>query len=197
MRGIAIALVAVLTSPTFGLDLGAPMPMASHAMKDVDGRQWETGSVATTSGTLVIFMCVHCPWVQKWNQRIAELGELARQSGLGVIGVNSNDPARMTQDGPDGMRRQIEENGFNFPYVIDRGSVMARAYGAQRTPEAYLFDGRGMLVYRGTIDDNANDPAAVGDHFLRDAIGSVTAGRLPDPAETKALGCTIKMYPEG
>ncbi len=195
MRVIAIALVASLASPAWCLDLGAQMPMASHAMEDVDGRRWEPGSIAAPSGTLVIFMCVHCPWVQKWNRRIAELGELARQSGIGVIAVNANDPARMTQDGPEGMRRQIADNRITFPYVIDRGSVLARAYGAQRTPEAYLFDGTGALVYRGTIDDNANDPAAVGDHFLRDAIGSVAAGQTPDPAETKALGCTIKMYP--
>ncbi len=193
---LAVALAVALAGAASALDLGARVPAASHAMADVHGRPWTVEAVAGERGTLVMFICVHCPWVQRWNTRIAALAALAKRSGIGVIALNANDPSRMTQDGADGMRRQIEANAFEFPYVIDAGSVLARAYGAQRTPEAFLFDASGALAYHGTIDDNANDPDEVGDHFLRDAIEAVAAGETPALAQTKALGCTIKMYPE-
>ncbi len=184
-------------APLAALDLGASIPLASHAMVDADGRKWSVGEVEGERGTLVIFICVHCPWVQKWNDRIGDLGRAARSAGIGVIAVNANDARKVPQDGPAGMRRQRDEHRFEFPYVIDAGSVLARAYGAQRTPEVYLFDAAGVLAYRGTIDDNADDAAAVEQHFLRDAIAAVAAGKPADPSETKAFGCTIKMYPEG
>ncbi len=196
MRTIALALVLAMATPLSALELGAQIPYASHSMVDVDARRWTVGQVSAERGTLVLFICVHCPWVKRWNGRIAALGAFAKSSGIGVIALNSNDPRRMTQDGVDGMRQQIEAHGFEFPYVVDSGSVMARGFGAQRTPEAYLFDAAGALVYHGTVDDNAADPDAVGTHFLRDAIVSVALGKRPALAETKALGCTIKLYPE-
>lgn len=199
MKPVAVSLVLLLlaSSPAAAINLGAPMPLAAHAMADVDGRRWSVGEVRGQRGTLVLFICVHCPWVQKWNQRIGDLGRQAREAGIGVIAVNANDPARVPQDGAGGMRRQSEANGFEFPYVIDSGSTLTRAYGAQRTPEVYLFDAAGELAYHGTIDDDADKPARVEQHFLRDAIAAVAAGKQPDPRESKALGCTIKMYPDG
>lgn len=195
-RFVFAALCLFAASPSAAVELGAPIPLVEHAMLDVDGKRWSVGEVRGQKGTLVIFMCVHCPWVQKWNARIADLGRVARAAGIGVIAVNANDPERVTQDGADGMRRQIAANGFEFPYVIDSGSTLTRAYGAQRTPEAFLFDATGALAYHGTVDDNADDAKRVEQHFLRDAIAAVTAGKQPDPRETKALGCNIKMYPE-
>jgi hypothetical protein len=197
VKRIATAVLLLFAvSPSAALELGAPIPLAEHAMADVGGRRWSVGEVCGERGTVVMFICVHCPWVQKWNARIADLGRRARAAGIGVIAVNANDPSRAPQDGPAGMRSQIDANGFDFPYVIDSGSTLTRAYGAQRTPEVYLFDAAGALAYHGTIDDDADDPKRVEQHFLRDAIAAVAASKQPDPRETKALGCTIKMYPE-
>lgn len=195
MKRIVIAVLCLFAvSPSAAVELGAPIPLAEHSMADVDGKRWSVGEVSGQKGTLVMFICVHCPWVQKWNARIGDLGRGARAAGIGVIAVNANDPKRVPQDGPDGMRRQIATNGFEFPYVIDNGSTLTRAYGAQRTPEVFLFDAKGALVYHGTVDDNADDVEDVEQHFLRDAIAAVAAGKQPDPRETKALGCNIKMY---
>lgn len=195
MIRLVVLATLVAAAPVSALDLGTPIPLASHAMPDVDGREWSVTAVSGERGTLVMFICVHCPWVQKWNSRIGALGRAAGEAGIGVIAVNSNDARRVPQDGPAGMKKQSAEHGFAFPYVIDRGSTLARAFGAQRTPEVYLFDAAGGLAYRGTIDDNADDERSVDEHFLRDAITAVAAGRRPEPASTKALGCTIKMNP--
>ena len=83
--------------------------------------------------------------------------------------------------------------GMRFPYVVDATSGIARAFGATRTPEAFLFDGRGRLVYHGAIDDNAHEPNAVQHHYLRDALEAVVAGRAIAEGETRFLGCTIKF----
>jgi hypothetical protein len=182
--------------PAAALDIGAPIPLPSHAVHDTEGASRTVQGVAGERGTLVLFICVHCPWVKRWSQRIAELGAFAEASGVGVIALNANDPGRVTQDGVEGMREQAKTQGFEFPYAVDAGSVLARAYGAQRTPEAFLFDAAGKLAYHGTIDDNAADPGAVTEHFLRDAIAALTLGQKPKITEAKALGCSIKFYPE-
>lgn len=193
---LLLALTMVAALPVAALDIGAPIPLPSHAVGDTEGTSRTVQGVAGERGTLVFFICVHCPWVKRWNQRISELGAFAKASGIGVIALNANDPGRVPQDGVQGMREQAKAQGFEFPYAVDTGSTLARAYGAQRTPEAFLFDAGGKLAYHGTIDDNAADPGAVSEHFLRDAIAAVTLGQKPAITEAKALGCSIKFYPE-
>jgi len=200
IRAIAAGLLlaafsTVLATAAPALELGASLPLATHPMVDPDGRRHSVGEVVGEKGTLVLFLCVHCPWVQSWSGRIAAIGEIAARKGIGVIALNSNDPSRVKLDGVAGMRRQIAEFYFPFPYVVDRGSTMARAFAAKRTPEAYLFGPAGHLAYRGTIDDDAYDSQGVESRFLLDAVRAVAAGKVPDPAQTKALGCAMKMYP--
>jgi hypothetical protein len=100
------------------------------------------------------------------------------------------------EDGFETMLQRAKERGFEFPYAIDSGSVLARAYGATRTPEAFLFDGAGKLVYHGTIDDNAQKPDDVKERYLKDALQALVDGKPIKTSETKSLGCTIKFYPE-
>ncbi len=191
--GVLLLLLAGASSSP-ALELGEAPPLPQHRMAVAGGGESSVAEVIGDRGTLVLFLCVHCPWVQKWSDRIAEIAQVAEQSGIGVLGVNSNDPGRVKQDGVEGMLRQIEQHRFQFPYAVDLGSQLARAYGAQRTPEAYLFDASKKLVYRGTIDDNAYSAGSVRQRFLLDAVRAVAAGETPDPQQTKALGCTMKMY---
>jgi peroxiredoxin len=90
------------------------------------------------------------------------------------------------------MRERSEEKGFNFPYLYDESQEIARAYGAERTPEIFLFDKGGTLRYHGTVDDNYDDPAAVKALYPRAALEAVLAGKEPSTAETTPVGCTIK-----
>jgi hypothetical protein len=93
------------------------------------------------------------------------------------------------------MQQRARERGFEFLYVVDATSNVARAFGATRTPEAFLFDAAGTLVYHGAIDDNAQDAAKVEKRFLKDALDALLAGREVAVKETKALGCSIKFRP--
>jgi hypothetical protein len=175
------------------LAIGAAIPMAKTGMMGVDGRSISIAQAGGKKGTLVIFMCHHCPWVKAWQDRIARIGNAAGKQGVGVIAINSNDPAAYPEDDLDGMKAQAKQLSLAFPYVVDATSDVARAFGATRTPEAYLFDASGKLVYHGTIDDNAHDEKSVSKPWLEQAVSAVAGGRAVPAAETKAFGCSIKF----
>jgi peroxiredoxin len=183
-----------LATAATALQLGANIPQREVKMRNVDGRELSIADVAGAKGTLVIFTCNHCPWVKAWETRIATLGNTYAQRGVGVIAINANDPSAYADDSFEAMVRRAKERDFQFPYVVDAGSKLARAFGAERTPEAFLFDANGVLVYHGTVDDNANNASAVKQHFLRDALDAVATGQPVAVKETKALGCGIKFY---
>lgn len=191
-----LALLSLLfATPLAALDLGAPFPDGDVKMKSVDGRQVSIAEIAGKQGTLVVFTCNHCPWAKAWEQRIAALGNEYAGKGIGVIAINANDPKANANDGFDGMVERAKALGLQFPYVVDQGSAVAKAFGAERTPEAYLFDAGGKLVYHGTIDDNAEHADQVTKPYLADALAAVAAGKPVETKQTKALGCTIKFYP--
>jgi peroxiredoxin len=189
---LAFALpVAAQDTPT-PLALGAAPPMADVKMKNVDGRELSIAEVRGTRGTLVVFACNHCPWVKAWEARIVALGNQYSKRGVGVIAVNSNDPAAFPEDDFATMQARAKERGMAYAYVVDATSEVARAFGASHTPEAFLFDRSGKLVYHGAIDDNAREPGKVKSRYLEDALKSVVAGKPVRLAEAKALGCSIK-----
>ena len=192
----ALGTVLLLVGSQLGLALaiGDRAPAADVKMKGVDGREPSIKEVAGAKGTLVIFSCNHCPWVKAWEGRIAELGNAYQIRGIGVIVVNPNDPAAYPEDSFQAMQERAKARGFRFPYVVDATSGVARAFDATRTPEAFLFDAAGALVYHGAIDDNAEDAVKVTRHFLRDALEAVATGSRPAVAETKAIGCSIKFH---
>jgi len=175
------------------LALGAKAPMATTKMKTANGKEVSIADVKGAKGTLVVFTCNACPWAKKWESRIVELGNDAGKKGIGMIAINSNDPKVNADDSYDVMKTRAKERGMKFAYAYDATSDVARAFGATRTPEAFLFDASGKLVYHGTIDDNADDAAAVKDAYLANAVNAVAGGKAVPVAETKALGCGIKF----
>jgi len=175
------------------LALGSALPMGDVAMKNVDGREVTLAGSAGKKGTLVIFLCNHCPWVKLWQPRIADVGNAALRQGFGVVAVNGNDPADYPEDEFPVMVQRAKEVGYRFAYAVDATSDVARAFGATKTPEAFLFDASGRLVYHGAIDDNAKDAKAVKSRWLANALAAVAAGKPVKVAESKALGCTIKF----
>ncbi len=174
------------------LPLGSAAPLEDVAMKGVDGHETSIGRAAGKRGTLVLFICDHCPWVKAWQTRIAALGNAAPAQGIGVIAINSNDPDVFPEDAYAPMRERAKQVGYKFPYVVDATSDVARAFGATHTPEAFLFDASGRLVYHGAVDDNAHDEPAVKEHWLADAIAAVSGGKPVATAKTKSLGCGIR-----
>jgi len=193
-RGLSVALVASLAvaGSAFGLGIGDKAPSTTVKMKNVDGSELSIADVAGKQGTLVMFSCNHCPFVKAWQGRIASVGNAAKTKGIGVIVINPNDPTDYPEDSYAEMQKRSKDLGFTFPYVVDATSDVARAFGATRTPEAFLFDKDGKLVYHGAIDDS-KEADQVTAHFLQDAINAALAGKAVPVAETKAIGCSIKF----
>lgn len=198
---VTLACAALVSSPVQAqptetpvvLALGARAPMANAKMLGVDGREVTLAGLKGERGTLVIFTCNSCPWVKAWEKRIVTLGNQYARRGIGVIAINSNDPGRNAEDDYEAMQRRARERGMRFPYVVDATSDVARAFGATRTPEVFLFNASGALVYHGAIDDNAKEPAKVSANYLRDALQAQVDKQAIPVAETKALGCSIKF----
>ena len=189
-----VSVIAVgFSMNAWALSLGDAMPSADQVVTNVDGKSMKLEQIKGEKGTLVVFSCNACPWAKKWEGRIVSLGNMYAAKGVGVVMINSNDPKRNPEDGMDVMKQRHTKMGYKFPYVVDATSDIARKFDAKKTPEAFLFNDKGALVYHGAVDDNSDDEKAVKERFLKDAMDSLLAGKKIAKAETKAIGCTIKF----
>jgi len=194
---LATLIIAVISSaftfiPAFDeLAINAPMPEAAYKMKDVSGKDVSLNDAKTAKGLLVIFSCNTCPYVKLSETRIKEYSDLCAANGIGCIIVNSNEAQRNEEDSFDAMSKYYASQNLKCYYTVDVNSKLANAFGATRTPQCFLFNAKG-LVYKGAIDDNVKDPAAVKENYLKDAINAVVKNTTPAKQETKSIGCTIK-----
>ncbi|NOT33235.1 MAG: thioredoxin family protein [Candidatus Eisenbacteria bacterium] len=199
IRLAAVAALATLTLTTLASDssalaIGEVAPQTDVALQNVDGKSLTLANVAGKKGTLVVFTCNACPFAKAWESRVAKLGNQALGQGIGVIAINSNDPSVNAEDSYAQMQSRAKTLGLKFPYVVDAHSNLARAFGATRTPEVFLFDAAGKLVYHGAIDDNSRDAKAVKEPYLRNAVAAVASNKAVTLAETKSIGCSIKFH---
>ena len=148
-------------------------------------------------GLLVMFICVHCPYVKHVEAELARIG-VDYAGKIAIAAISSNDIAAYPADGPEAMKAQAERLGFRFPYLLDETQEVARSYDAACTPDFFLFDAEMKLVYRGQLDDSrprrgefGNDVPVTGKD-LRAAMEDVVAGRRPDTNQRTSLGCNIK-----
>lgn len=181
----------MVRTPSTMLPLGTAAP--DFSLMNVDGRCLSLADVAGTRGTVVMFLCNHCPFVKHVADQLAALGRDVMPQGIGVVAISSNDVATHPADSPEQMVRESEERGYPFPYLFDETQEVAKAYRAACTPDFYLFDGEQRLVYRGQLDESRPDsgiPVTGAD--LRRAIDAVLGGQpIPEP-QRPSLGCNIK-----
>jgi peroxiredoxin len=176
------------------LPLGTPAP--DFTLPNVDGRTVTLADAAGPKGTLVMFICNHCPFVKHVADQLAALGSDCLPQGIGVVAISSNDVSSNPADSPEQMVHEAEERGYVFPYLYDETQEVAHAYHAACTPDFFLFDGSRKLVYRGQLDASrpGNDIRVTGDD-LRAAIDALVAGRPVATEQRPSLGCNIKWKP--
>jgi peroxiredoxin len=152
---------------------------------------------AAQNGLLVMFICVHCPYVKHVEAELARIGA-DYEGKIGIVAISSNDAVAYPQDGPEDMKAQAERLNFRFPYLFDESQEVARSYDAACTPDFFLFDAEMKLVYRGQLDESrprrgdfGNDIPVTGKD-LRQALDDVLAGKRPDTNQRTSLGCNIK-----
>jgi peroxiredoxin len=158
----------------------------------VDDKEHSLNDYAGKNAVAVIFSCNHCPYVRAWEDRMVQIQADHMNKEVQLVAINANDVSKSPDDSFSKMKERALEKKFNFPYLHDETQSLARAYGAERTPEVFLFDKSFTLRYHGAIDDNYDDPKAVKEHYLRKALDCVLAGKPISIAETKPAGCSIK-----
>jgi len=159
----------------------------TFSLPDTDGVEHSPGDAPAT---LVVFTCNHCPYALAWHDRI--LAVARDYPDVKVLAVSSNDAVRYPSDSYEAMRERVQaDGGWPMPYLYDESQDVARAYGAQTTPDCFLIDGEGRVVYRGAPDADYEDPSQNA-AWLRDAIDAVLNGEAPANAETTPVGCSIK-----
>jgi peroxiredoxin len=159
----------------------------TFSLPDTDGVEHSPGGAPAT---LVVFTCNHCPYALAWHDRIA--GVASDYPDVKVLAISSNDAVRYPRDSYEAMRERVQaDGGWPMPYLYDESQDVARAYGAQTTPDCFLIDAEGRVVYRGAPDADHEDPSQNA-AWLREAIDAVLEGNQPANAETTPVGCSIK-----
>jgi peroxiredoxin len=162
------------------------------SLPGVDDKTHSLSDYGDKEAIAIVFSCNHCPYVRAWEDRMVQIQRDYMEKGVQLIAINSNDTKKYPEDSFDHMKKRAKDKDFNFPYLRDESQEIASKYGAEHTPEVFLFDRSGILRYHGAIDDNYDNPKAVKKHYLRDALEAVLSGKTPPVRRTPPVGCTIK-----
>ena len=175
------------------LPLGTKMP--SFNLLGIDDEMYSNEMFDGKKGSLVMFICNHCPFVKHVNEEIVNLSNEIMGNDIGVIGINSNDSTqeKYAEDSIDKMREYADNLGYKFPYVVDEDQSVAKNFTAQCTPDFFLFDSDQNLVYRGQLDGSrpGNDVLTNGES-LRSAIQALLNDEDPISEQLPSMGCNIK-----
>jgi hypothetical protein len=184
----------MVRTPSTMLPLGTVAP--GFSLPNIDGRVVDLAQAAGPKGTVVMFICNHCPFVKHVADQLAALGRDVMPRGIGIVAISSNDVSTHPADSPEQMVHEAEDRGYAFPYLYDESQSVAQAYHAACTPDFFLFDGARKLVYRGQLDASrpGNDIPVTGVD-LRAAIDAVLAGKPVAGEQRPSLGCNIKWKP--
>lgn len=183
--------LTVPMTPSTMLELGTPLP--SFRLPDVDGTPVSSGQFSGSPGLVVVFICPHCPFAKHIRSEFARFTGEYQRKGLPIVAINSNDIIAFPDDNPEGMRKEITDAGYTFPYLIDESQAVAKAFRAACTPDFFLFDSDRKLVYRGQFDDSRpSNQIPVTGADMRAAADAVLEGRTPSENQKPSVGCNIK-----
>ena len=174
------------------INIGEKMPMQQTEIFDTEEKSTTLNKNLKKNGLLIVFTSNSCPFVVMWEDRYQLLEEKCRNSNIGMVYINSNQAKRSGDDSVEKMKNHSREMRYTFPYLIDKNSEMANAFGAKTTPHIFLFNNEKALVYKGAIDDNYKSANDVTENYLLDALEQVSNQQNISIKETKAVGCSIK-----
>lgn len=174
------------------LPLGTIAPY--FLLKDTNsGNDFSFLDLKGEKGTLVLFICNHCPFVHHVMDEVVRIANDYRVQGISLIAISSNDIEKYPQDAPELMTEFAFKNKFEFPYLFDATQNVAKAYDAACTPDFFLFDNQNQLVYRGQLDDSRpGNGIPLSGNDLRGAIDGVIYNRSINPMQKPSIGCNIK-----
>ena len=180
--------MAEMTTPI--CDFG--WPEVDFNLPGIDGKNHSLADVHGTNGTIIMFICNHCPFVKAVINNIVRDVNVLAGLGIGAVAIMPNDTASHPSDSFDNMKLFAAAHNFTFPYVIDESQAVARAYDAVCTPDFFGFDASGGLQYRGRLDESRLDPVPGARRELFEAMKMVAEGGVGPKEQLPSLGCSIK-----
>lgn len=181
----------MVLTPSTMKELGTPIP--DFELENLEGSIVTPRNFEEKKGLLVMFISKHCPYVQHILEELTRLSQDYKDSDLGMVAISSNDVENYPDDSAENLRKMANENGLEFSICLDESQEVAKNFQASCTPDFFLYDAEGVLVYRGQLDDSRpgnNQP--VNGRDLRKAIEAILAGRNPEPEQKPSIGCNIK-----
>jgi glutathione peroxidase-family protein len=196
MAGL-VTLFAFKNEPTTVLDKGYAIGdvVADFKLKSTSGGATSMAQNRSAKGYIIVFTCNHCPFSKAYESRVMALDRKYASQGYPVLAINPNDPAAYEEDTFENMQAVAKSKGYTFEYLQDESQNVARAFGAARTPSAYVVKREGdkfYMQYIGGIDDNSQDANGVTKRYVEDAVNSLLAGKPVVVNMTKSVGCAIK-----
>lgn len=179
-------------TPSTMLPLGTKAPDFS-LIDTVSGELMQLKELKGSKGTVVMFICNHCPFVLHINEELVRIANDYRVTGFHFIAISSNDVEKYPQDSPEKMKQHADEQNYPFPYLYDATQEVTKAYDAACTPDLYLFDTSLKLVYRGQLDDSrpGNGIPSTG-RSLREAMDAILGNKQVPALQKPSIGCNIK-----
>ena len=176
----------------FGTKTPIDWKAKDFALTEIDDKTYSLADVRGANGTLVVFICNHCPYVKASIGRIVAEANALREVGVGTIAIMPNDTEAYPEDSFGNMKKFAAQHGLTFPYVIDFTQDVGRAYDAQCTPDFFGFNGQDELQYRGRLDASrmTSTPSARRDLF--EAMKEVAATGRGPKEQLPSMGCSIK-----
>lgn len=190
-----LALGAIGLAFTSGSGYQVGDKVSDFSLRNIDGKMVSLADYKDAKGFIVVFTCNHCPYAKMYEERIMALDAKYASKGYPVIAINPNDPSLEPDDSFENMVKRAKEKGYTFPYLIDEGQKVYPQFGATRTPHVFVLnkkDGEITVAYIGAIDNNIKNAEKADQKYVEMAVEALMKGNKPEPAETKAIGCTIK-----
>ncbi len=179
-------------TPSNMMPLGTMAP-DFNLMDTVSDKKLSLQDIKGANGTIIAFICNHCPFVVHVNPELSKIAKDYQEKGFRCIAISSNDIANYPLDAPRLMKEKAKEEGYIFPYLYDETQEVAKAYDAACTPDFYLFDSELNLAYRGQLDDSRpGNGIPVSGNDLRNAMDALLEGKEIDALQKPSIGCNIK-----
>jgi peroxiredoxin len=169
--------------------------ITDFSLLNVDGKNVSMSGYKKAKGFIIVFTCNHCPFAKLYQERFNNLNKEYGQKGFPLIAISSNDADAVPEDTYEEMIKRAKEKKYNFPYLYDKTQAVARAFGASKTPQAYVVfkeNGKWILKYYGAIDDNGAEPEKAKNKFVVNAVEALLHNQPVLVTNTKSVGCGIK-----
>ena len=186
---VCLTALAVGAAGVSALEIGKKGP--DFTLAGTDGKVYSLATFKEAKAVVVVFTCNHCPVAQAYEARLIELAKSYKEKGVAVVAISANDAKAYPADSFENMMKRAKKKEYPHPYLYDPEQTAARAYGARVTPHTFLLDQERKLAYKGAVDDNDN-ARRVKEHWLKNALDGLLAGKTPERAVTKERGCSIK-----